>query len=138
MEGKTMILSVVMVILLMAQIQGQGEEPKVCCPRENARYLYEKCKERSSWSQCLPFTGCRVASGDTCPPGYPYDILKKTAQGDAVNEYCKLGCGFSVCGALTTLQNSDASEIVSDAVEQCTKACSTICNKGSLAAAKSA
>lgn len=27
-------------------------------------------------------------------------------QGDVVNEYCKLGCASSVCGALTTLQKS--------------------------------
>ncbi|KAG2331372.1 hypothetical protein Bca52824_002552 [Brassica carinata] len=33
-------------------------------------------------------------------------------KGDAVNEYCKLGCASSVCGGLTTLQNSDATEIV--------------------------
>ncbi|XP_020866166.1 thionin-2.2-like [Arabidopsis lyrata subsp. lyrata] len=48
---------------------------------------------------------------------------------DAINEYCNLGCASSMCGALTTLQNSGASEIVNEAVEKCTKACSTLCTK---------
>lgn len=33
-------------------------------------------------------------------------ILFFLAQGDTVNEYCKLGCASSVCGAMTTLKNS--------------------------------
>uniref|UniRef100_A0A1J3DJ99 Putative thionin-2.4 n=1 Tax=Noccaea caerulescens TaxID=107243 RepID=A0A1J3DJ99_NOCCA len=139
MEGKTMVLSVVIVTLFMAQILVEAQEPKVCCPRENARWFYDTCRESTSWVTCLPMSGCiAVATGDICPPNYPYDMLKKPGQGDAVNEYCKLGCGFSACGALITLQNSDANEIVNGAVEQCTKACATICNKGSLAAVQNA
>ncbi|KAL1200952.1 putative thionin-2.4 [Cardamine amara subsp. amara] len=65
-----------------------------------------------------------------CPSDFPKDNLQ--ILGDAVNEYCKLGCESSVCGALTTLQNSGASEIMSGAVEQCTKSCSVLCSKGSI------
>ncbi|CAA7041573.1 unnamed protein product [Microthlaspi erraticum] len=136
MEGKTMILSVVIVTLLMAQIQVEARDPMVCCPTKSARDIYNTCRNTVSLLTCCSKSGCMVPP--SCPPDYPYGLLRKSGQGDAVNEYCKLGCAFSACGALTTLQNSDASEIVSDAVEQCTKACSTICNKGSLAAAESA
>ncbi|KFK26918.1 hypothetical protein AALP_AA8G310400 [Arabis alpina] len=81
-------------------------------------------------------SGCISFSGNTCSGAYPYGNLENSD--DAVNEYCKLGCGFSVCGALTTLQNSEASEVVNGAVEECTKACSTLCTKGSLGAVETA
>ncbi|CAH2048047.1 unnamed protein product [Thlaspi arvense] len=137
MEGKTVILSVLIMTLIMAQIQ---VDAKICCPSESARIAYELCLGAYGGSSmtCLPMIGCKDVAENTCPPGYPNGILKNSAQGDAVNEYCKLGCAFSVCGAVTTLQNSDANEIWDGAVEQCTNACSTICNKGFLTAVKSA
>ncbi|CAA7041568.1 unnamed protein product [Microthlaspi erraticum] len=137
MEGKTVTLSVVIMTLVMAQIQ--VEAAKICCPTEATRNAFNVCTYSGFRTpSCVVLSGCTYGSENSCPPGYPNDILKKSGQGDAVNEYCKLACAFSACGALTTLQNSDAIEIVNGAVEQCTKACSTICNKGSLAAAKRA
>ncbi|XP_023633895.1 thionin-like [Capsella rubella] len=129
MEGKTVILSVLIVSLVMAQIQVEG---KSCCPNTSARSCYNLCIIAEAVlnppSICTQICGCKFVSGK-CPPGYPHDILENS--GDAVNEYCKLGCASSVCGALTTLQNSDASEIVNGAAVQCTKACSEFCTKGS-------
>ncbi|CAH2048048.1 unnamed protein product [Thlaspi arvense] len=133
MEGRTVILSALIMTLVMARIQ---VEAKICCPSASAKALYDICIRAFYGRTCLPKSGCK--DEDPCPPGYPYDILKSSAQGDAVNEYCKLGCDFSMCGVMTTLQNSGANEIVNGAVVQCTKACSTICNKGSLTAVKSA
>uniref|UniRef100_A0A1J3JV98 Putative thionin-2.4 n=1 Tax=Noccaea caerulescens TaxID=107243 RepID=A0A1J3JV98_NOCCA len=137
MEGKTVTLSVVIMTLVMAQIQ--VEAAKICCPTAAARTAFNGCAYSGFPSQsCVIVSGCTYGSENSCPPGYPNDILKKSAQGDAVNEYCKLGCAFSVCGAMTNLQNSDANEIVNGAVEQCTNACSTICSEGFLKAVKSA
>ncbi|CAH2048046.1 unnamed protein product [Thlaspi arvense] len=134
MEGRAVILSVVIMTLLMGQIQA---EPTLCCPNLSARTAYITCRMGgASDATCLTRTGCIGVSGDTCPPGYPDDILKNP--GDAVNEYCKLGCAFSVCGAMTALKNSDANGIWNGAAEQCTNACSTLCNKGSLTTVKSA
>ncbi|CAA7041567.1 unnamed protein product [Microthlaspi erraticum] len=138
MEGKTVILSVLMMTLFMAQIQ--IEAANICCPSLSARATYEACSfAPSQFIPCLPLSGCMPAKGDgTCPPGYPNGILKKSGQSDAVSDYCKLGCGLSVCGAMNTLQNTDAKEIVNGAVKQCTKACSIICHKSSLVAVTSA
>ncbi|EFH63167.1 hypothetical protein ARALYDRAFT_894072 [Arabidopsis lyrata subsp. lyrata] len=55
----------------------------------------------------------------------------KTKVHDTVSEYCKLGCAYSVCCVLTTLENSDESETLNGAAENCTKACSTFCTKDS-------
>ncbi|EOA34022.1 hypothetical protein CARUB_v10021518mg [Capsella rubella] len=57
---------------------------------------------------------------------------------DHAIEYCNVGCVSSVCGALTSLHNSDASEIVKGTVEKCANACSTICSKGSMNAVETA
>ncbi|CAA0405788.1 unnamed protein product [Arabidopsis thaliana] len=116
MEGKTVISSLLIMSLVLAQIQ---VEAKICCPTKD---------DRSS--------KCKNTSQTICPPGYTNDILGNS--GDAVNEYCKLGCASSVCGALTTLQNFDTSKVLSEAVEQCTKACSSVCTGGSTATVKSA
>ncbi|KAG2332832.1 hypothetical protein Bca52824_004012 [Brassica carinata] len=126
MEGKTVILSVLIMSLVMAQNQ---VEAKSCCPSTAARWAYYLCT--NSWPLtplCISHTGC-IESETTCPPGYPYAILENS--GHTVNEYCKLGCASSVCGDLTTLQKSDASEIVNGAFAQCTNACSNFCTKGS-------
>ncbi|KAF8047172.1 hypothetical protein N665_3163s0005 [Sinapis alba] len=135
MEGKTVILSVLIMSLVMAQ--NQVEAAKSCCPSITARNTYNVCRFTGSSRQtCARLSGCTIVSGTTCPQGYPHDILENS--GDAVNEYCKLGCASSVCGALTTLQNSDASEIVNGAVAQCTNACSNFCTKGSAKAVETA
>ncbi|KAG2331373.1 hypothetical protein Bca52824_002553 [Brassica carinata] len=135
MEGKTVILSVLIMSLVMAQNQ---VEAKICCPNRVARDKYILCRRHAGGTlpTCANHYGCKIVSGTTCPPGYPYTNLGNS--GDAVTEYCKLGCAFSVCDALTTLQNSDASEIVNGAVAQCTNACSNFCTKGSANAVETA
>ncbi|XP_010414716.1 PREDICTED: thionin-like [Camelina sativa] len=126
MEGKTVILSVLIMSLVMAQIQ---VEAKSCCPNTSARNIYNTCRfAGGSRPVCASVSGCKIVDGK-CPNGYTHDTLQNS--GDAVNEYCKLGCASSVCGALNTLQSSDASEIVNGAVAQCAKACSSFCTKGS-------
>ncbi|EOA37692.1 hypothetical protein CARUB_v10012371mg [Capsella rubella] len=127
MEGKTVILSMIIMSLVMAQIQ---VEAKSCCPNTAPRNCYNGCRiPGTAKGTCAILCGCKLIEGTTCPPGYTHDILENS--GDVVNEYCKLGCVSSVCGALTTLQNLDPSEIVNGAVVQCTKSCSNICTKGS-------
>ncbi|EOA24929.1 hypothetical protein CARUB_v10018220mg [Capsella rubella] len=135
MEGKTLILSVLVMSLFMAQIQ---VDAKSCCPNRTARNVYNVCRlgPAPSPAVCARLSGCKIINGSTCPNGYTNDILETT--GDAVNEYCKLGCVSSVCGALTTLENSDASEIVNEAVDKCAKACSTVCTKSSMNAVETA
>ncbi|VVA97194.1 unnamed protein product [Arabis nemorensis] len=107
MEGKTVILSVLIMSLVMAQIQ---VEAKSCCPSTTGRNIYNTCRfGGGSRSTCASLSGYKIVDG-TCPEGYTKDIL----------------------------ENSDASEIVNGAVEQCTKACSTFCAKGSKIAVKTA
>ncbi|XP_010503184.1 PREDICTED: thionin-2.2-like [Camelina sativa] len=130
MEGKfaAMLMTVLMMSLLMVQIQ---VEAKICCPSQNARTAYTVCDYTPKIPQfvCLYSTGCtKVPDNGRCPSGSIYKRLENS--GDAVNEYCKLGCASSVCSTMTTLRNSDASEIVDAAVEKCTKACSILCTKG--------
>ncbi|XP_010511018.1 PREDICTED: thionin-like isoform X2 [Camelina sativa] len=122
MEGKTLILSVLVMSLVMAQIQ---VEAKSCCPNTTARNCYNVCRlTGASRETCAKLCGCKIVEGP-CPPG-PRDILE-----NSVSEYCKLGCASSVCRTLATLDNSDASEIVNGAVVPCTEACSELCTKGS-------
>ncbi|XP_019088101.1 PREDICTED: thionin-2.1-like [Camelina sativa] len=117
-----------MMSLLMVQIQ---VEAKICCPSQKARTAYTIC----DWTPkiphiiCLHTTGCEeMASYNLCSKGFIYHNLENS--GDNINEYCKLGCATSVCNAVTTLKNSDASEVVNGAVEKCTKACSILCTNG--------
>ncbi|XP_018475959.1 thionin [Raphanus sativus] len=134
MEGKTVILSVLIMSLVMAQNQ---VEAKIFCPSTSARNSYNICRLTGASRQtCAKMSGCKIVSGTTCPQGCLHDIFENSA--DAVNEYCKLGCASSVCGALTILQNSDASETVNGAVAQCTKACSNFCSKNSANAVETA
>ncbi|EOA31693.1 hypothetical protein CARUB_v10014899mg [Capsella rubella] len=133
MEGKTLILSVFVVSLFMAHFQVNA---KSCCPSTNARNIYNACRLMgTSRPICASLSGCKIVNG-SCPGGYPKDILENT--GDVVNEYCKLGCVSSVCSVLTTIQNSDASEIVKGAAEKCAITCSTVCAKGSMNAVETA
>ncbi|EOA38668.1 hypothetical protein CARUB_v10010605mg [Capsella rubella] len=131
MEGKVVVLSVLIMSLVTAQIQ---VEAKICCPSQNARTGYTICyyTPRIPNSICLYTSGCQeMASYNLCPKGYIYSRLESSVtQGGDVNEYCKLGCASSVCSAMTTLNNSDASEIVNGAAEKCTEACSILCTKG--------
>nr|AAB33007.1 crambin precursor=thionin variant Thi2Ca7 [Crambe abyssinica, seeds, Peptide Partial, 51 aa] [Crambe hispanica subsp. abyssinica] len=46
---------------------------------------------------CAKLSSCKILSVTKCPANLPYESLKNS--GDAVNEYCMLGCASSVCGA---------------------------------------
>ncbi|EOA29570.1 hypothetical protein CARUB_v10016370mg [Capsella rubella] len=128
MDAKTLVLSVLVMSLFMAQIQ---VDAKSCCPSSTARNIYNTCRFGGVPSSiCVGLSGCLLIGGSKCPNGYTYDVLENT--GNAVQNYCKLGCVSSVCGALTILENSDASKIVTGAVEKCVNACSTVCTKGSM------
>ncbi|EOA17637.1 hypothetical protein CARUB_v10006003mg [Capsella rubella] len=134
MEGKTLILSVLLVSLVMAQIQ---VEAKSCCPNTTGRNCYNVCRLTGAPRPiCANGCGCKIVNSGSCPNGYTHDVLENT--GNAVSEYCKVGCVSSVCGALTTLQNSDASEIVNQAAGNCALACSSVCTKGSMNAVETA
>ncbi|XP_010450890.1 PREDICTED: probable thionin-2.4 [Camelina sativa] len=135
MEGKTLILSVLLMSLLMAQIQ---VDAKSCCPSVAARNVYNVCRlAKKSREFCCQLSGCKIVKEKKCThPPYIHEILKTT--GDDVSEFCKVGCLSSLCGALTTFQNSAASEIVNEAVEKCDMVCSTTCTKGSTNAAETA
>ncbi|KAL8498953.1 hypothetical protein ACS0TY_022057 [Phlomoides rotata] len=102
MEGKIVIMSALLVSLVLGQIQ---VEAKSCCPSTTARNIYNACRfAGGSRPLCASTSGCRIVDGK-CPNGWNNDILGNTGD-NAVNEYCKLGCVSSVCGAITTLQNS--------------------------------
>ncbi|CAA7018305.1 unnamed protein product [Microthlaspi erraticum] len=121
MESKTVVLGLLIMSLVMAQTQ---IEARSCCPTTNARNVYNTCRLGGiPRPTCASLSGCKLIDGN-CPPGF-----LKDNSGDVVNEYCKLGCVSSVCGAITTLQSTDESEIVNG---ECTKACSTLCTKGSI------
>nr|ACH63221.1 thionin precursor [Rheum australe] len=129
MEGKTVILSMLLLSLVMAQFQAEAKV--VCCPSVAARSRYNMC--RMVPEKCASFAGCLLVIRK-CPPGWDNFNAILEADGDGVTKYCKLGCVSSVCGVLSTLQNSDPSKIVNGAVEECTNACSAFCIKGSIAA----
>ncbi|XP_019097673.1 PREDICTED: probable thionin-2.4 [Camelina sativa] len=134
MEGKTLILSVLLMSLFMAQIQ---VDAKSCCPTTFSRNVYNTCRFfGGSRPDCAMHSGCHHVDGSKCPDGYMKNTLENT--GDAVNEYCKVGCTSSVCGDLTTLQNSAASEIVNEAVKKCVNVCFTVCTHGSMDAVETA
>lgn len=73
MEGKSVILSLLIMSLVMVQIQ---VEARVCCPSQQSRNAYTACRIAFSRSICLPASGCLEISGNVCPSGYPNDILE--------------------------------------------------------------
>nr|ABA87107.1 thionin [Salvia miltiorrhiza] len=121
-------MGALLVSLVLGQIQVEAK--KSCCPSTTARNIYNTCRLRLPASSCADLSGCKVIDGGTCPTGWTNDILENT-----VDEFCKLGCASSVCAAITTLQNSDASEVVNGAAEKCSQACSAFCTKASVSAA---
>ncbi|XP_057798831.1 probable thionin-2.4 isoform X2 [Salvia miltiorrhiza] len=129
MEGKSLIMSALLVSLVLGQFEVGAA--KSCCPNPKARNVFNLCSftPGGSDSVCASLSGCKIVNGE-CPNGWNYSFLENT-----VHEYCKLGCASSVCAAITTLQNSDASEVVNEAVEKCSQACSALCTKASITAA---
>ncbi|CAH8262278.1 unnamed protein product [Arabidopsis lyrata] len=130
MEGKTVIFSVLVMGLVIWQIQVDAQEQRTCCPSQSSREEFEDCISQGNLhTVCGAGSGCLESYVGFCPSQYPYGSL--TNSGDVVSVYCKLGCVSSLCGALTSLQKSDTSGKVNEAVERCSKTCSTICTKGS-------
>ncbi|KAL0715130.1 hypothetical protein Bca4012_064452 [Brassica carinata] len=108
MDGKTVILSVLIMRLVMAQNQVAAE---TCCPNYRAINIYNLCRlPAGSMKSCAKISGCIIVPGTICPSGYPYPVF----------------------------ENSEASEIMNGAVAQCTNACSTFCTKGSVNAVETA
>ncbi|KFK38157.1 hypothetical protein AALP_AA3G076400 [Arabis alpina] len=125
MEGKRVVFSVLIMSLVMVQIQVQSW---TCCPTDAARDMYFECAySGKDPTDCALLSDCKLDIWGDCPPGYDHGVLENS--GDAISEYCKLGCASSMCmcGAMTTLKNSDANKIVNGAVEKCVKACSILC-----------
>ena len=130
MEAKSVAMTLLLLSLVVGQIQ---VEAKSCCPSTTARNIYNTCRlTGASRPTCASLSGCKNIDG-TCPSGWDKYTLENTGDDDTVNEYCKLGCAFSVC---STLQNSG--EVVNGAVENCNDACSAICTKSSLTAVEAA
>lgn len=78
MEGKTLILSVLIMSLFMAQIQ---VEAKSCCPTTGARNVYNVCRlAKRPRSICAMLSGCKIVKEETCPPGFPKDILENSGK----------------------------------------------------------
>ncbi|KAL0825107.1 hypothetical protein Bca101_048784 [Brassica carinata] len=128
MEGKFVILSVLIMSLVMAQIQVEAE--KICCRNTRARNIFDSYRAQGiPLDFCLRVTDCISFPHNTCPPQFPANRLEHSA--DVVNEYCKVGCTSSLCGPLTTVQNSGGSEIGDGAIEDCAKSCSAFCTNGS-------
>ncbi|CAA7056138.1 unnamed protein product [Microthlaspi erraticum] len=127
MASKTVIVGVLIMSMVMAQTQVEAND---CCPNAQARANFDVLKLAGVPSvTAAAASGCKLVSG-YCPPGFLYGDLQNS--GDVANAYCKLGCVSSACGAITTLQSSDKSEIVIGSLEQCAKACLTLCTKGSI------
>lgn len=79
MEGKTVILSVLIMSLVMAQIQ---VEAKSCCPSTTARNIYNVCRigDAASRPTCAKLSGCKLVEGKICPPGWEKDILENSGK----------------------------------------------------------
>ncbi|XP_020886275.1 probable thionin-2.3 isoform X2 [Arabidopsis lyrata subsp. lyrata] len=104
MEGKTVIFSVLVMGLVIWQIQVDAQEQRTCCPSQSSREEFEDCISQGNLhTVCGAGSGCLESYVGFCPSQYPY-------------------------GSLT---NSDTSGKVNEAVERCSKTCSTICTKGS-------
>ena len=81
MEGKNVILSLLIMSLVMVQIQ---VEARVCCPSQQSRNAYTACLIAFSRSICLPASGCLEISGNVCPSGYPNDILENFGKSELI------------------------------------------------------
>jgi len=78
MEGKTLIVSVLIMSLFMAQNQ---VDANICCPSIQARTFYNACLFAvGSPSSCIRNSSCLDISESTCPRGYTNDILENTGR----------------------------------------------------------
>lgn len=75
MDAKSVIISVLIMSLVMAQIQ--VEASKVCCSSKSARNTYNLCRFKGSTNFCAKLVGCKIVD-KTCPGGYNQDILENS------------------------------------------------------------
>ncbi|KAF5175834.1 Thionin [Thalictrum thalictroides] len=133
MEGKTVIFSVLILSLVLAQVQ---VEALICCQGPWGRTCYVSCSLTpfGKFGNCVSACGCVDVSGE-CPSGYPSLIsLLKNSAGASFNRYCKVGCASSVYATLQNSGQDAGEEIMKEAVEHCTNACSSFGTKGSSSA----
>lgn len=79
MEGKTVILSVLIIGLVMAQIQVEAE--KICCRNTRARNTFNSCTAQGiPVSFCVRIVDCIILPYNTCPPEFPADRLENSGK----------------------------------------------------------
>ncbi|KAI3962235.1 hypothetical protein MKX01_030785 [Papaver californicum] len=128
---KAPLSTVVMGVLILGLFLAQASvEAKSC-----------SCVRRTGATQlCARDCGCLFTRQNRCPSSHPCKTLSLEVGDDEseqsnvdenkINEYCKLGCAFSVCENKTTPQESVVLEL-DGAVERCNDACFELSNKNS-------
>ncbi|KAI3832149.1 hypothetical protein MKX03_016688 [Papaver bracteatum] len=131
--------SVIIGVLILGLFIAQASvEARSCCDSKAGRNCYQACVTRTGATKlCARSCGCRFTRENRCPSSHPWanisnseDSGKKKIYSELswtkkkINEYCKLGCAFSVCKNINTPHDSDEA-----AVERCNDACFQLCNK---------
>ncbi|KAI3961032.1 hypothetical protein MKW92_017177 [Papaver armeniacum] len=133
----TVIMSVLILGLFLAQA---SVEAKSCCDSKAGRNCYVACVRRTGARKlCARDCGCLFTRQNRCPSSHPWarisdfqnsaEVADETeeqinvADENKINEYCKLGCAFSMCENVTSTQESD------EAVSRCNEACFKWCNE---------
>ncbi|XP_026443122.1 alpha-hordothionin-like isoform X2 [Papaver somniferum] len=136
--------SVIIGVLILGLFIAQASvEARSCCDSKAGRNCYQACVRRTGATKlCARSCGCRFTRENRCPSSHPWantSNFQNSDNGDEfeeqsnvtnenkINEYCKLGCAFSVCKNINTPQDSELDE----AVERCNDACFDLCNKNS-------
>ena len=92
MEGKTVVMAVLLLSLVVGQIQ---VEAKSCCPSTSARNIYNICRLKASRATCGKISGCKFVDKPPCPGDFDHDILQKTGK---INSFLLL-CFLSLLAA---------------------------------------
>ncbi|KAI3919066.1 hypothetical protein MKW98_016619 [Papaver atlanticum] len=131
----TVVLGVLILGLFLAQA---SVEARSCCASKAGRNCYQACVRRTGATKlCATDCGCRFTKENRCPSSHPWAKISdfqnseeqsNIADENKINEYCKLGCAFSVCKNIASPQES---ELADEAVERCYDACFELCNKNS-------
>ncbi|KAI3832150.1 hypothetical protein MKX03_016689 [Papaver bracteatum] len=134
----SVIIGVLILGLFIAQV---SVEARSCCNSKDGRNCYQACVTRTGATKlCARSCGCRFTRENRCPSSHPWANISNSQDSDGIgyefeeqsnvvdenkiNEYCKLGCAFSVCKNINTPHDSDEA-----AVERCNDACFQLCNK---------
>ncbi|KAI3961034.1 hypothetical protein MKW92_017179 [Papaver armeniacum] len=147
--------SVIIGVLILGLFIAQASvEARSCCDSKAGRNCYQACVSRTGATKlCARSCDCRFTKDNRCPPSHPWAEISNSQdsvdigvefeqQSNAVvenkiNEYCKLGCAFSVCKNINTAHDSVVSKL-DEVVERCKDACFELCNKNSIIAAVTA